>query len=55
MKQSSDYLDFILDKFEALEVVSARKMFGGYVLHMPATTTHPGRSPGKKVGQNRAA
>lgn len=34
MKQSSDYLEFILDKFEPLEVVSARKMFGGYVLHM---------------------
>jgi len=34
MKQSSEYLDFILDKFSALQVVSARKMFGGYVLHM---------------------
>jgi len=34
MNQSSEYLDFILDKFAALEVVTARKMFGGYVLHM---------------------
>jgi len=34
MNQSSEYMDFILDKFAALEVVTARKMFGGYVLHM---------------------
>jgi len=34
MNQSSEYLSFILDKFAALEVVTARKMFGGYVLHM---------------------
>lgn len=34
MKQSEQYLDFILEKFSSLEVVSAKKMFGGYVLHM---------------------
>jgi len=34
MKQSSDYIDFILDKFSAIDLVSAKKMFGGYVLHM---------------------
>lgn len=34
MADSREYVDFILDKFARLEVVSARKMFGGYVLHM---------------------
>ena len=34
MNQSEEYLDFILRKFSSLDVVSARKMFGGYVLHM---------------------
>lgn len=34
MATSREYVDFILDKFARLEVVSARKMFGGYVLHM---------------------
>lgn len=34
MRQSSDYMDFILDKFSSLQVVSAKKMFGGYVIHM---------------------
>lgn len=30
----SDYIDFILEKFASLEVVTAKKMFGGHVLHM---------------------
>lgn len=34
MKQSDEYLDFIMEKFSGLEVVSAKKMFGGYVIHM---------------------
>lgn len=34
MDQSSEYIDFILDKFSSLGFVTARKMFGGYVLHM---------------------
>ncbi|MBQ0093459.1 MAG: hypothetical protein KBS36_02305 [Bacteroidales bacterium] len=34
MKVTDDYLDFIMEKFRSLDVVSARKMFGGYVLHM---------------------
>lgn len=28
------YKDFILDKFAAIESVTAKRMFGGYVLHM---------------------
>ncbi|MCQ2118659.1 MAG: TfoX/Sxy family protein [Bacteroidales bacterium] len=32
--RQSDYIDFILDKFRSLDVVTARKMFGGHVLHM---------------------
>lgn len=34
MKVTDEYLDFIMEKFRSLDVVSARKMFGGYVLHM---------------------
>ena len=34
MADSLEYVDFILDKFARLEVVSARRMMGGYVLHM---------------------
>jgi len=34
MSHSSEYIDFILEKLAALEDVTARKMFGGYVLHM---------------------
>ena len=34
MAQNEDYLDFILSKFSSLDVVTARKMFGGYVFHM---------------------
>lgn len=34
MKGSEEYVDFILGKFESLGVVTARKMFGGNVLHM---------------------
>lgn len=34
MKQSDEYLDFILEKFSGLEVVSAKRMFGGFVIHM---------------------
>lgn len=29
-----EYAEFILEKFSGLEVVSAKRMFGGYVLHM---------------------
>lgn len=34
MDRSQEYVEFVLDKFARLEVVSARKMFGGHVLHM---------------------
>lgn len=34
MKVTDEYLEFIMEKFRTLEVVSARRMFGGYVLHM---------------------
>jgi len=30
----SDYIEFILDKLSSLEGVSAKKMFGGYVIHI---------------------
>lgn len=33
-KSDSEYIDFILAKLSSLEVVSARKMFGGHVIHM---------------------
>lgn len=33
-ERNDDYKDFILDKFSSIETVSAKKMFGGYVLHM---------------------
>ena len=29
-----EYMEFFLSKFDSLGVVSARKMFGGYVFHM---------------------
>ena len=31
---NGDYKDFILGKFSGLDVISAKKMFGGYVFHM---------------------
>lgn len=34
MNGNDDYMEYILEKFSGLEVVSAKKMFGGYVLHM---------------------
>lgn len=30
----SDYIDFVLERLAPLDVVSARRMFGGYVIHM---------------------
>lgn len=35
MNEANDsYKDFVLEKFSSMESISARKMFGGYVLHM---------------------
>ncbi len=34
MSGNEEYKEYILEKFSGLEVVSARRMFGGYVLHM---------------------
>ncbi|MCQ2181682.1 MAG: TfoX/Sxy family protein [Bacteroidales bacterium] len=34
MKPTDEYAGFILDKLAALEVVSGKRMFGGWVIHM---------------------
>ena len=34
MDASREYMEFCLGRFERLGVVTARKMFGGYVFHM---------------------
>lgn len=34
MNSTDEYLEYILDKFRGMETVSAKRMFGGWVIHM---------------------
>lgn len=34
MSANDEYKDFVMEKFSSMEFVTAKRMFGGYVLHM---------------------